>query len=179
LDTFDAIKTRRAIKKFDKNYQQNWRFVTITDQEIKERISKAARNQAQPSDGSLVIVLCGNTNAWQENPERYWRNATKEREELVTNALRKKYGDNPQNRRDEAMKSCGFAAQTIMLAAKQMGLDSCPMGGFEPEELAQIINLPNDHIIVMMVIVGKALEPSGPRGGQLALEEVVFENKFP
>jgi nitroreductase len=53
------------------------------------------------------------------------------------------------------------------------------MGGFEPEELAQIINLPNDHIIVMMVIVGKALEPSGPRGGQLALEEVVFENKFP
>jgi nitroreductase len=201
LDTFDAIKTRRAIKKFDKNYkmssedikslmelavlaptsynQQNWRFVTITDQEIKERISKAARNQAQPSDGSLVIVLCGNTNAWQENPERYWRNATKEREELVTNALRKKYGDNPQNRRDEAMKSCGFAAQTIMLAAKQMGLDSCPMGGFEPEELAQIINLPNDHIIVMMVIVGKALEPPGTRGGQLALDEVVFENKFP
>jgi nitroreductase len=201
LDTFDAIKTRRAIKKFDKNYkmsseeikslmelavlaptsynQQNWRFVTITDQEIKERISKAARNQAQPSDGSLVIVLCGNTNAWQENPERYWRNATKEREELVTNALRKKYGDSPQNRRDEAMKSCGFAAQTIMLAAKQMGLDSCPMGGFEPEELAQIINLPNDHIIVMMVIVGKALEPPGTRGGQLALDEVVFENKFP
>jgi nitroreductase len=77
------------------------------------------------------------------------------------------------------MKSCGFAAQTIMLAAKQMGLDSCPMGGFEYDEIAKIINLPEDHIIVMMVIVGKALEPAGQRGGQLAIDEVVFENKFP
>jgi len=158
--------------------QQNWRFITISDQKIKEQISIAARNQSQPSDGSLVIVLCGNTNAWQEDPDRYWRNSPKERQELVTKALEKKYADSPQNRRDEAMKSCGFAAQTIMLAAKQMGLDSCPMGGFEYDEVAKIINLPEDHIIVMMVIVGKALEPAGPRGGQLAVDEVVFENKF-
>jgi nitroreductase len=201
LNTFDAIKTRRAIKKFDSSHkmtsdeikllmelailapssynQQNWRFITISDQKIKEQISIAARNQSQPSDGSLVIVLCGNTNAWQEDPDRYWRNAPKERQELVTKALEKKYADSMQNRRDEAMKSCGFAAQTIMLAAKQMGLDSCPMGGFEYDEVAKIINLPKDHIIVMMVIVGKALEPAGPRGGQLSVDEVVFENKFP
>jgi nitroreductase len=201
LNTFDAIKTRRAIKKFDSSHkmtsdeikllmelailapssynQQNWRFITISDQKIKEQISVAARNQSQPSDGSLVIVLCGNTNAWKEDPDRYWRNAPKERQELVTKALEKKYADSMQNRRDEAMKSCGFAAQTIMLAAKQMGLDSCPMGGFEYDEVAKIINLPKDHIIVMMVIVGKALEPAGPRGGQLSVDEVVFENKFP
>lgn len=159
--------------------QQNWRFITVTDQKIKEQISIAARNQPQPSDGSLVIILCGNTNAWQEDPNRYWKNSPKERQELVTNALKKKYADNIQNRRDEAMKSCGFAAQTIMLAAKQMGLDSCPMGGFEYDEIAKIINLPKDHIIVMMVIVGKALEFAGPRGGQLLVDDVVFENKFP
>jgi nitroreductase len=92
---------------------------------------------------------------------------------------KKKYADNIQNRRDEAMKSCGFAAKTIMLAAKQMGLDSCPMGGIEYDEIAKIINLPKDHIIVIMVIVGKALESAGPRGGQLLVDEVVFENKFP
>ena len=200
LNTFDAIKTRRAIKKFDSSHkmtsdeikslmelailspssynQQNWRFITISDQKIKEQISTAARNQSQPSDGSLVIILCGDTNAWQEDPGRYWRNSPKERQELVTKALEKKYADSPQNRRDEAMKSCGFAAQTIMLAAKQMGLDSCPMGGFEYDEVAKIINLPEDPIVVMMVIVGKALEPAGPRGGQLAVDEVVFENRF-
>lgn len=201
LNTFDAIKTRRAIKKFDPSHkmtsneikflmelailspssynQQNWRFIIITDKKIKDQISKAARNQSQPSDGSLVIILCGNTNAWKENPDRYWRNSTEERQKLVTTALQKKYADNLQNRRDEAMKSCGFAAQTIMLASKQMGLDSCPMGGFDYDEVSKIIDLPKDHIIVMMIVVGKALEPAGPRGGQLTVDEVVFENKFP
>ena len=84
----------------------------------------------------------------------------------------------PQNRRDEAIRSCGMAAQTIMLAARQMGLDSCPMSGFEYEELAKVINLPENHLIVLMVVVGKALESAKPRGGQLSLNEIVFENKF-
>lgn len=200
MDTFEAIKTRRAIKKFDPNYQmssddvkslmelailsptsynqQNWRFVTVTDQTVKEQICKAARNQAQPRDGSLVVVLCGDTNAWRKDPHRYWRNSTKERQDQVVAALEKKYADSVENRRDEVMKSCGFAAQTIMLAARQMGLDSCPMRGFEYDELAKVINLPEDHIIAMMVVVGKALEPASPRGGQLGIDEVVFENKF-
>ena len=200
MDTFDAIKTRRAIKKFDNTYkmsdeqvqslmkltllsptsynQQNWRFVTVTDQKVKEQIHVAARNQAQPLDGSLVILLCGNMNAWKDDPMRYWKNHPLEKQEHVRDALHKKYSDSPQNRRDEAMRSCGFAAQTIMLAAKQMGLDSCPMVGFEYDEMAKIINLPDDHIIVMMIVVGKAASPAAERGGQLSLDEVVFENKF-
>ena len=200
MDTFDAIKTRRAIKKFDNTYkmsdeqvqslmkltllsptsynQQNWRFVTVTDQAVKEQIHVAARNQAQPLDGSLVILLCGNTSAWKDDPMRYWKNHPLEKQEHVRDAMHKKYSDSPQNRRDEAMRSCGFAAQTIMLAAKQMGLDSCPMVGFEYDEMAKIINLPDDHIIVMMIVVGKAASPAAERGGQLSLDEVVFENKF-
>ena len=200
MDTFDAIRTRRAIKKFDNTYkmsdeqvqslmkltllsptsynQQNWRFVTVTDQKVKEQIHVAARNQAQPLDGSLVILLCGNMNAWKDDPMRYWKNHPLEKQEHVRDAMHKKYSDSPQNRRDEAMRSCGFAAQTIMLAAKQMGLDSCPMVGFEYDEMAKIINLPSDHIIVMMIVVGKAASPAAERGGQLSLDEVVFENKF-
>ncbi len=200
MDTFEAIRTRRAIKKFDSTYkmtpeqvkslmeltilsptsynQQNWRFITVTDQLVKEQISKAARNQAQPSDGSLVVVLCGNMNAWKEDPLRYWKNSTPEKQEHVKNALHAKNFDNSQNQRDEAIRSCGFAGQTIMLAARQMGLDSCPMVGFEYDELAKIINLPDDHMIVLMIVVGKAAEPASPRGGQLPLDQVVFENKF-
>jgi len=200
MDTFEAIKTRRAIKKFDNSYkmssedvkslmehvilsptsynQQNWRFITITEQDVKDKISKAARDQAQPKDGSLVIILCGNMNAWKEEPLRYWKNNTPEKQELVKNSLSKKYADSPQNRRDEAIRSCGFAGQTIMLAARQMGLDSCPMVGFEYDELADIIKLPDDHLIVLMIVIGKSLEPAGERGGQLPLNQVVFENHF-
>ena len=97
---------------------------------MKEEISKAARGQPQPSDGSLVIILCGNMNAWKEKPLRYWKNSTSEKQEHVKNALHAKYSNNPQNQRDEAIRSCGFAGQTIMLAARQMGLGFLSHGRF-------------------------------------------------
>ena len=70
------------------------------------------------------------------------------------------------------------AAKTIMLTARDMGLDSCPMVGFEYDELAKVINLPENHLIVMMVVVGKRTEDAAQRGGQLSLDEVAFENSF-
>jgi nitroreductase len=200
MDVFEAIETRRAIKKFDNSHkmspddvsklmqhvilaptsynQQNWRFVYVTDQSVKEKISVAARGQAQPKDGSLVVVLCGDMTAWKTEPLRYWKNHPTEKQETVKAALERKYDGNPQNRRDEAVRSCGMAAQTIMLAARQMGLDSCPMVGFEYDELAKLINLPDEHLIVMMVVVGKRAEDASQRGGQLPLDQVAFENSF-
>ena len=200
MDVFEAIETRRAIKKFDSTYkmsqidvkklmehvilaptsynQQNWRFVISTDQDVKEKISIAARGQAQPKDGSLVVVLCGNMDAWKTEPLRYWKNHPSEKQETVKAALERKYDGNPQNLRDEAVRSCGMAAQTIMLAAKQMGLDSCPMVGFEYDELANVINLPENHMIVMMIVVGKRAQDASQRGGQLDLDKVVFKNSF-
>ena len=200
MDVFEAIETRRAIKKFDSSHkmspedvsklmqhvilaptsynQQNWRFVYVTDQSVKEKISVAARGQAQPKDGSLVVVLCGDMTAWKTEPLRYWKNHPTEKQETVKASLERKYDGNPQNQRDEAVRSCGMAAQTIMLAARQMGLDSCPMVGFEYDELSELIKLPEDHLIVMMVVVGKRAEDAAVRGGQLPLDQVAFENSF-
>jgi len=76
------------------------------------------------------------------------------------------------------MRSCGMAAQTIMLAAKEMGYDTCPMDGFDFDAVARLINLPADHIPTMFVVVGKALNEAQPRGGQLTMDEVVIYNKF-
>ena len=200
MDIFEAIETRRAIKKFDPTHkmssedvkklmdhvilaptsynQQNWRFVYVTDQDVKEKISVASRGQAQPKDGSLVVVLCGDMTAWKTNPLRYWKNHPTEKQELVKASLERKYSTDKQAQRDEAIRSCGMAAQTIMLAARDLGLDSCPMVGFEYDELAKVINLPDSHLIVMMVVVGKRAEDAAQRGGQLPLNEVTFENSF-
>ena len=43
-----------------------------------------------------------------------------------------------------AMRSCGIAAQTLMLTAQSMGYDSCPMDGFDYEAVAELINLPDN-----------------------------------
>jgi len=80
--------------------------------------------------------------------------------------------------RDEAMRSVGIAAQTLMLAAKAMGYDSSPMIGFDPDAVAKIIQLPEDHVIGMMLAIGKGVQPARPRGGQLPKDEVVVVDRF-
>ena len=89
------------------------------------------------------------------------------------------YQNSAELRRDEAMRSIGISAQTLMLTAKSMGYDSCPMIGFDPEKVAEIIELPENHVIGMMLTVGKALKEANVRSGQLPYDEVVFRNGFP
>ena len=76
------------------------------------------------------------------------------------------------------LRSCGIAGQTIMLAAKAMGYDSCPMIGFDPEQVGNIINLPENHVIGFIITVGKATKPAWPKPGQLSLEDVVVRDRF-
>jgi nitroreductase len=71
-----------------------------------------------------------------------------------------------------------MAAMTLMLAAKEMGYDSCPMDGFDFDVVGKLINLPEDHTPVMFVVIGKALEEARARGGQLDMDDVVIYNKF-
>jgi len=200
MDTFDAINQRRSVKCFDKNHKmtkdeidqllelavlsptsyniQNWRFVTVTDQAIKDKLSEISHGQQQVSDASLVIILCADLNSWDKDPERYWANIPAEPRNALIESLRNSYGGKLQQQRDEAMRSCGMASQTIMLAAKSMGYDTCPMKGFDYDAVGKMINLPSDHVISMMVVVGKRTKDASPRGGQLQLSDVVFENSF-
>ena len=200
MDTFEAIHQRRAVKAFDPAHRistaeetrlleaaiqsptsfnmQNWRFVIVRDPAQRTRIRAAAIDQSQATDASLLIVLTADLKAWKKSPERYWRNAPPEVQSMVVGWMGPFYEGKEQLQRDEAMRSCGLAGQTIMLAAKAMGYDSCPMIGFDAVKVAEIINLPNDHVIGLMIAVGKGARPAAPKGGQLALAEVVVENRF-
>jgi len=88
------------------------------------------------------------------------------------------YRGREQVQRGEAMRSCGIVAQTIMLAATSLGYDSCPRDGFDFEEVAQLIRLPDDHVIAMFVAIGKGTKEAWSRPGQLSLDDVVVKNRF-
>jgi len=198
--TIEAIKARRAIKHYDPNHKmsadeerqllelamlsptafniQNWRFVVVRDPEIRKRIRAVAWDQAQVTDASLLLVLCANLKAWEQDAKRYWRNAPQPVQEFLVPAIDQYYQGKPQVQRDEAMRSCGLAGQTVMLAAKAMGYDTCPMDGFDFDAVGTIINLPSDHAIAFMIAVGKKTQDSWPRPGQLSYDEVVIENRF-
>ena len=200
MHTDAAIQARRAVKHYDPAHRmtdeeinkllslamlsptafniQNWRYVVVNDSELRKKIRTEAWDQAQVTDASLFIVLCADLKAWEKEPARYWQNAPKEVQDFMIPAIDAYYRDKQQVQRDEAMRSCGIAAQTLMLAAKSMGYDSCPMDGFDFDKVAELIRLPDDHVIAMFVAIGKGTKEAWPRPGQLALEEVVIENRF-
>ena len=200
MDTFEAIAQRRAVKQYDPEHAfsqqeidklltaavlsptafniQNWRFVLVSDPALRAEIRKVSWNQAQVTDASLLIILCADLKAWEKEPARYWRNADQPGRDYLIPAIDSYYREREQVQRDAAMRSCGIVAQTLMLAAKSMGYDSCPMDGFDFDAVGKLINLPEDHVIAMFVAIGKALSPARVRGGQLALNEVVIQNQF-
>jgi len=200
MNVATAIETRRAVKTYDPEHRmteaeieklmslamlaptafniQNWRFVLVRDSELRGEIRKVAWDQAQVTDASLLIVLCADTRSWEKQPARYWRNAEQPVQDFMVPAIGQYYAGREQVQRDEAMRSCGIAAMTLMLAAKEMGYDSCPMDGFDYGAVGKLINLPQDHVIAMMTAIGKRAKEAWPRGGQLAMSEVVINNHF-
>nr|VFK55896.1 MAG: Nitroreductase [Candidatus Kentron sp. TC] len=201
MNTFDAIRQRRAIKQYDPNHRmsedeiqrllglallsptafniQNWRFVIARDPALRKELKEAAHGQPQMTDASLLVMLCADLDAWEKDPQRYWRDTDKAVQDFIVPRIAQYYRDDEREQRDEAMRSCGIAAQTIMLAAKAMGYDSCPMIGFDFEKAGKLIRLPADHIIVLCVAIGKGMKAAEPRPGQLPMEQIVFTDTFP
>lgn len=200
MELFDAIYQRRAVKAFDPAHQiseaderklleaaiqsptsfniQHWRFVVARDPALRKEIRALGNDQAQMTDASLLVIMTADTKAWQKNPSRYWAQAPKEVADLLVGWMGPFHEGREWLQRDEAQRSIGMAMQTLMLAAKGMGLDSCPMIGFDIEGVAKLINLPADHVMGPMVAIGKGIKAPWAKPGQLPLSEVLVNNRF-
>ena len=200
MDIKEAITNRRSVKHYNTEHEmseaeieelmehailsptafniQHWRFVQIQDKEKRQLIEDASWGQKQVTEASLLLILCADLNAWEKAPERYWRNAPTEVQGFLLPAIENYYTNHHQAQRDECLRSSSIAAMNIMLMAKGMGYDSCPMDGFDFDQVAKIIKLPHDHIITMMITIGKSREDARPRPGQLPLKEVFLTDSF-
>jgi nitroreductase len=200
MNVAEAIFARRSVKAYDKDFVipsedfkklieltlltpssfniQHWRFLHVTDKNIRQQIRQVAWDQAQITDASDLVFICADTKAWADNPARYWEGAPPEVVDYMTKAIPSFYKDNVVAQRDEAIRSVGMAAQSLMLAAQGMGFDTGPMIGFDANAVAKIINLPENFIIGIAIVIGKKAAESRPRVGKLSLDETLFENSF-
>lgn len=200
MDTIDAIRARRSVKHYDRDHvmpdtderilldlarqsptsfnMQNWRFVNVKDKDLRLKIRDAALGQAQISEASMLLILCADLKAHKNNPARYWVEAPKSAQDVLVPLITPFYEAQPDKQRDEAMRSVGIAAQTLMLAAKALGYDSCPMIGFDPDAVAKLIKLPENHVIGMILTIGKAVKPAWPKPGYVPDEEIFITDTF-
>lgn len=196
----EAIQSRRAIKAYDPDFQlsreekdellrlallapsafnlQHVRLVEVSDPALRAQIREVGWNQAQMTEASMLVVVCAKLDSWEADVRRVWEGAPEQVQDYMAGAIDNYYRGKPQVQRDETMRSCGLLAQTLMLAARGKGLDSCPMDGFDFDAVARLINLPANHVIGLMVAVGKrTLEPK-PRVGKLPFDELVLRDRF-
>jgi len=201
MNTLEAIYKRRSIKQYDPEHKlsseeeqklfeamiqaptsfniQHWRFVVLRDLELRAKIRKEYGNdQAQMTDASLLVLFTADMKAWQKSPERYWVNAPKEVADLLVGWMGPFHEGREWLQRDEAQRSIGMAMQTMMLAAVDLGYQSCPMIGFDIEKVAELINLPDDHVMGPMVAIGKGTKEPWAKPGQVPLQNLVFDNGF-
>jgi len=69
---------------------------------------------------------------------------------LINSALGAELGGNQRL----TIYDVGLAAENIILVALEQGLGSCPMLGFERDELRQVLNIPEGYDIALLVALG-------------------------
>ncbi|MGM7634281.1 nitroreductase family protein [Bacillus sp. Hm123] len=158
---------------------QPWRFLVIESEEGKAKMAPLAMfNQSQVETSSAVIALFGDLNNFENAEEIYGKTV-----ELGYMPQEVKDSQMPQmtayynSVSKEVMKNVvltdgGLVAMQLMLAARAHGYDTCPIGGFEKDKIAEAFGLDKDRYVpVMLISIGKAAN-SGYPSVRLPIEKV-------
>ena len=152
--------------------------LVVRDPEIRQQIRAAAWDQPQVTDASVLFIMCADLTSHLGDPADYWSHAPEEVQNILGPMIKPFYEGNNTLIRDEAMRSAALAGMTLMLAAKDIGYDSCPMIGFDAAKVAELIHLPENYAIGFMIPVGKQSQPGWERGDRLSDEKVVAYDRF-
>lgn len=160
---------------------QHWKFIVIEDQAYKEKLHPIAYGQKQIVDSSVVIAVLGDLEA-NKNVEPVFGplvaagHMPKELKDTLAGQIEGAY-QHPQVARDEAIRNGSLAAMQLMIAAKALGYDTCPMGGYDAARFVTEFNVPERYVPVMLISVGLAATPARP-SSRLSLDQVTVSNTF-
>jgi nitroreductase len=164
LDVFEAIKTRRSIRKYKPDSipdeklkmileaarlapsaanRQPWRFVVVRDVERKKALAKVANNQTFLADATVIVTAIGDpeiTTRWYE-------------------------------------KDPMIAVEHMALAAAALGYGTCWIGAFNEEEVKRLLNIPEGMRVIALLPIGIPDETPQPRPRK-EIREIFFEEEY-
>jgi len=137
-----------------------WKFLVVQNQELKEKLRPFCWNQPQITTCSdLVIILAkieelkpnstyvknmfGRRNLSTENYEKYL--------ELYGNHLSKTMSSD-ENILAWSARQCYIAMGNMMTGAASIGIDSCPIEGFEKEKIEEILQLDSSQYQLAVIV---------------------------
>ncbi|MFT7463868.1 MAG: nitroreductase, partial [Pseudohongiellaceae bacterium] len=165
MELEQALNERRSVKSYDPQHVisdaelrklfemvvrspssfnlQHWRFVLVRDAGRREKMQVACYGQSHVGECSVDVVVCGKLDA-HEDAAQAWADAPSDVISKMVPMIGGFYATNEQLKRDEAIRSASLAAMSLMLMARSMGLDTCPMIGIDPKKVAELIELPDN-----------------------------------
>lgn len=170
MDVNDAIRTKRAVRKFQnkpltddeirailhagrraqssKN-NQDWRFIAVTDKSTLRALSECGEYAGHLAGAALAVAIL--------TPD--------------------------PNAKFQYLFDAGQAAAYMQLAAWEMGIGSCPASIYDPERARAILGFPPEWHMRIALSFGypeeeKKLSAAPQKGGRRALEEVAYWERW-
>ncbi len=152
-----------------------WRFIVVEDRPLRRHLRSACWNQSQITTASAVIVILALKA--ELAPETGYARAMLGRLTHSAAELEEAMQIYHQIVRGDlagwSAAQCHIACADMMMAAAAIGIDSCPMGGFEPEAVAEVLKIDRRrHEIALLLALGYRAQPQ-PARHRLSLAELV------
>lgn len=166
---------------------QPWKFLIVTSDEQKKKLLDIAGGQSQVVESSAVVIVLGDKEGYKNGEyifskevgrgyktiklkEVYMKNLP-----IIYTNQSSRYGSNFAH--EDAIRNGSLVAMQLMLAAKSLGVDSCPMIGFDKNQLVEQFNIPERYIPVLMITLGYGLgEPH--KTIRLPIEDFIIKDVF-
>lgn len=153
-------------------------YIVVLDEEKKEKVRDAAYGQYKVHSASAVILVLGDKEAYKNTATLNQGmvdlgiiNAC-ELENIVNENAKFYEERGAEFMKEEAIRNASLSAMLFMLAAKNRGWDTCPMIGFDQQQMRALFNVPETHEIALMITIGKEKESSRRlRGYRKPVEE--------
>jgi nitroreductase len=151
-----------------------WRFIVVEEAMLRRHLRPACWNQAQITTASAVIVIL----ALKADlaPESGYARRMLRRLVASDAEADEAMGIYHQIARGDlvswSIAQCHIAAAHMMMAAAAIGIDSCPMGGFEPEAVAEVLKIDRTEVEVALLVALGYRAGAQPERQRLPLAEL-------
>lgn len=157
-----------------------WRFLVIDSENLRRRLRPFCWDQPQITESSHLLVITADNEsilpgtdyvrsmfARRKLPQEAYERYLKRYEEHMT----------PQFHSREAIeawthKQCYLAAANMMTGAASLGIDSCPIEGFEKTAVEADLGLERAYSVALILAFGYRMQPQGEHL-RLPMEQIV------
>lgn len=138
---------------------QTMKLVVVAQQELKNKLLPFTYHQKQVVEASHVLVLCIQNDISETDVDDYFNSVstTRETPESILspyrNQLKSTIGSMQHSTKQEwAIRQAYIALGNLMTVCAIENIDSCPMEGFMPEKVDEVLNLKAHNLTSVLLL---------------------------